>query len=201
MTDAAREVRHSNPVNAGSLLLPLLAVLLGGCGGLAQGSLRKSVNLTIGAAPRTAVQAWGYPAPSGQPDEASYNSLSVTLRAARPFRFVFPDGFAASSLEIDAGLLTRHLAPVTNGAKGARVSVVTKLDGPGESTILFTVGRSGTAETLRLYTCRRKLPGVLQSADGAKRYDFPLRQRDIAELFGGPMRIGHDFVIMGYGCD
>lgn len=188
-------------MNARSLLLPLLAALLGGCGGLAGGSLRKTVSLTIGAAPQTVVQAWGYPASSGQADEAGYNSLSVTLRAARPFRFVFPDGFAAPSQEIDAGLLARHLAPVTTGAKGNQVSVVTRLDGPCESTILFTLGRSGTAETLWLYTCRRKLPGVLQSADGAKSYDFPLRQRDIAELFGGPMRIGRDFVILGYSCD
>jgi hypothetical protein len=179
----------------------LLAVALAACSSCSwQGSMRPTVNLDIDSPAPHTVQAWGYPAPGGDPGAAVYNSLGVRLRTAPPFRLAFPDGYVANSREIDASLLAAHLAPVGKGDKGETVSRLSVAKGESNYSIVVHVGADGLADHLWLYACKHVMRGVLGTADGARAFDFPVRQSEIAELFGGPLRMGHDFVILGYDC-
>lgn len=191
------------PFNRMRLLLPILAVFaLCPCYGVTwKGSMRRTVNLSIDTPAPHTVQVWGYPATNRIPDSAVYYSLGVNLREARPFFFTFPDGHAANSKQIDAALLAKHLAPVTKGDKGRTSSQISFVKGRENYHIIFDVGRNGLAEHLSLYSCKHTLRKVLGTADGTRVFDFPLKQSEIADLFGGPLRIGHDFAILGCECD
>lgn len=162
-----------------------------------RGSMRPTVNLEI---PRM-VRGSGYPAPDRTPEAAFYNSLSISLREAPPFLFTFPDGHRASSREIGRATLAAHLAPIITDEKGSLVSRLNVIDGERNHSIVFLIGEDGMASQVWLYTCKQTLRGLLATADGTRSFDFPLKQFEIAALFGGPMRIGRDFVILGYACD
>lgn len=178
----------------------LVVFVLSGCS-LWQGSIRPTVNLRIDAPLPYTVQAWGYPASNHNPEAAVYNSLSINLRAAAPFHFRFPDGFVANSKEIDTSTLSIHLAPITKNDKGTAVSRVSSVSKQSNYSIVFDVGQDGIVNNLSLYSCKHTMHNVLGTVDGARVFDFPLKQSEIISLFSGPVRIGHDFVILGYDCD
>lgn len=178
-----------------SAVFIMAVILCSGC------SMRPTVNLGIDTPQAYTVQAWGYPAKGGGRDDAVYNSLSINLMAAPVFVFVFPDGYKTTSREISTAVLVEHLAPVTQGDKGEAVSRKSYARGESNFSIVFSVGKSGYAEHLSLYSCKYTLPGIIGTGAGTHLYDFPLKQSEIGNLFSEQMRIGHDFVILGYDCD
>ena len=166
-----------------------------------RGSMRTTVNLSIDAPGPNTIQAWGYPSPDKNPAFALYNSMGINLRVASPFIFVFPDGFKANSREIDKSMLSLHLAPISINATGKPVSMISHSDHVGQYWMIFTIGEDDHAYNLSLYSCKHTMNGIIGTPDGANFYNFPLRQFEIENLFQGPLRIGHDFVIIGYDCD
>lgn len=166
-----------------------------------QGSMRPSVNLSVDVPHPYTVQAWGYPATSGNPDDALYNNIGIYLLSAPPFRFTFPDGYAVNSREVTTSILSEHLAPITLGDKGETVSRLTVINDRETYSIVFSIGPGERADHLSLHACKHVFRKAIAYIDGTQVFDFPIRQRDIAQLFGGPLRLGHDFVIWGYDCD
>jgi hypothetical protein len=166
-----------------------------------QGSMRSTVSLSVDAPRPHSVQAWGYPSTNGNPDDALYYSISIELLSTPPFNFTFPDGYVINSKQVTSTVLEEHLAPITKGDKGKTVSRVSIITGKENYSIIFTIGQNELAENLSLYTCKHVFRNTLSSSNGVRTFDFPIKQREIAEIFGGPLRIGHDFVILGYECN
>lgn len=69
------------------------------------------------------VQAAGVASPTAV-DETLYDFLSIDLRAAPPFAFVFLDGHRVLSTAIDVPLLEGHHAPVKPGHIGGLLGSV-----------------------------------------------------------------------------
>lgn len=147
------------------------------------------------------VQSGGYAAADGDSAANLHYSLSVNLRAAQPFIFIFPDGYRANSREITANDLSVHLAPVEFDARALLAS--SRSQSPAQwvwDVIRFDVGPDGVASHLSLYTCRRQLPRILATADGAQVFDFPIRERDLRSLVGSPTRSGTGGGGIGVDC-
>lgn len=137
------------------------------------------------------VQSGGYASQDGDAAGNWHYSLSINLRTAQPFIFIFPDGHRANSREITAGDLNKHLAPVQPDGRGQLASRRSHVAADwAQDVIRFDVDANGRASHLFLYACRRQLPRTLGTADGAKVFDFPIREGDLRLLVGPPTRSG-----------
>jgi len=172
-----------------------LALAVTGC------VMQPSVNQGIDAPKPHTVQAWGYPSTDGAEGDASYNSLGVDLEAAPPFLVLLPDGSRVASKGIDASFLQQHFAPVERGEKGITVSGIHHSGESKRYWMTFSIGSDGIANHLSLYACGHTMPGLLASADGRHVFDFPIPESGIVRLFGGPVRRGRDFAILGWRCN
>lgn len=184
---------------SGQVLTIMALLAVAGC--TMQGSMRPSVNLALDQPRPNTVQGWGFPSADGDPGAAWYYSISINLRAAPAFVFTFPDGYSVNSKDINSGILARHLAGPTKGDKGETVSRVSFAKGESNASIVFFIGSDGIAENLSIHSCKYGFRQVFGKLNGERRFDFPIRQKEIVELFGGPLRIGHDFVLQGFACD
>lgn len=173
----------------------ILLAALAGC------AMRPTVNLSIDRPREYTVQAWGYPARDDVPGHASYYSLSINLDAAPPFAVVLPDGYRAHSKRIDAALLTEHFAPVTVNKQGRSTATLHHASKEARSWMIFSLQNDGHASSLSVYACGHTWADLFETPDGRQSFDFPIRQDDLVVLFNGPVRIGHDFVILGHSCD
>ena len=81
------------------------------------------------------------------------------------------------------------------------MSRLTVINDRGSFSIVFSIGPGERADHLWLDACKHVLRKSFASIDRTQVFDFPIRQKVIAELFGSPLRLGHDFVIWGYDCD
>lgn len=181
------------------LILTLAVAVLASC--TLKGSMRPTVNLSLDLPKPYTVQAWGYPSKSRDGSDAAYYSLSVSLAEARPFQFKFPDGHWAHSRKIDAATLATHLAPIIKDEKGSSVSRTTMTNGSSRYSIVFALDANGIAESMWLYACNSFQDSLLAGDDGLAKYSFPIKQHELRQLFGGPLKVGHDFVILGSACD
>ena len=177
----------------------LIVVLLAGC--TFKGSMRPTINATLSVPKPYTVQAIGYPAPNRDIADGSYYSLSVNLVAAAPFAFKFPDGFTANSRHLDVSTLSNHLAPVEKTDRGSLVSRRTVFNGSARYSVVFSVGPEGTATGMWLYACKAPQARLLGTADENQWFSFPIKHSELQTLFGGPLRVGHDFTILGTECD
>lgn len=179
------------------IFLVAAGAVLAGCGGMVPPHI--TVNLHIDDRAGEVVQGWGEPGPSdGQ--GGVYNSVSVVIARAAPFRFTFPDGFTADASAIDAEMLEAHLGRVEKDLYGNLSVPRDELSARGRRTIVFHIAPGGRASSVWIYTCGRTWPAVLSSADGRHVFDVPIRQAQLEALFGAPAKIGHDAVLLGYGC-
>ena len=180
-----------------TLLLIAAGALLAGCVGMVPPHI--TVNLHIDDRAGPTVQGWGEPGPDdGQ--GGVYNSVNVVIARARPFRFTFPDGFTADAFAIDAAMLEAHLGRVERDRYG-RLSVPhTELSARGRRSIVLDLAPDGRANSVWIYTCGPTWPAVLSTADGRQVFGVPIRQAQLETLFGGPAKIGHDAVLLGYSC-
>lgn len=173
-------------------VVPLvLALIASGC------AMRPTVNLTIDGATPNAVQAWGYPANDGSAANARYNSMGIDLQAAPPFVVALPDGYKADSRRIDSSLLASHFAPITRNDMGSPVSGIHHSNKRERYWMIFSLNKDGMATHLSLYACGHTMPRLLASADGCHVFDFPIKERELVQLFNGPVRRGKDFAILG----
>lgn len=152
------------------------------------------VQLRIDSPWVNSIQADGFSAPDGAEDSNLYDLLLVDLQKALPFIFVFQDGYRASSKEITAELLTKHHAPLEPGFNGKMVSTTGGGSAVGDKeywSVAFFLGSDGHASTLMLQSCNHLTHQLLGTPDGSQVFDFPIRQREIAALFGPPTRTLH----------
>lgn len=167
---------------ATTLLTLAASAMLAGC------STASMVDFRIHTPHRHTVQAMGIASPASD-EENLYDFLTIDLRAAAPFEFVFLDGHRVLSTNIDAALLERHHAPVApgyiGGLSGSARGGGNAAGGPYWS-VVFLLAADGRVMSLTLQSCDHRLPKLLGLADGTEHFDFPIRQRELAKLFGTP---------------
>lgn len=172
-----------------------LAVILSGC------AMRPGVNLSIDEPTPNTIQGWGYPSADGKAENDWYYSLGINLKAAYPFVVVLPDGYRANSKLIDSSLLIQHFAPIGRDDKGNLVSSIHHADKSKSYWMIFTLNEDGIADHLSLYACKHRMQGLLSSVNGKYVFNFPIKESEIVNLFGGPVHKGKDFTILGWSCD
>lgn len=165
----------------GKVMQLLMVVLLSGC------SVNRMVNVSYDIPRVNTIQARGFAAVDLSADSNVYDDLSINLREAPPFTFVFPDGHRANSREIDAELLGKHLAPLKQGTWG----IVSGIGFEKRDELLdltFTMGADGYARNLWIRSCNHPMPKLLGTADGSQWFDFPIMERGLTRLFGAPTK-------------
>jgi hypothetical protein len=177
------------------ILSIVVAILAAGC------AMRPTVNLSINVPTPHTIQAWGYPSADGLEASASYYSLGINLEAAPPFVLLLPDGYRVNTKLIDSSLLQQHFAPIVRDDKGNIVASIHYADKYKRYWMIFSLNKDGIANHLSLYACGHTMLGLLASADGQHRFDFPIKESEIVQLFNGPVRKGRDFTILGGSCD
>lgn len=190
-----RRHSHFRPVSAGLLALALVACT-------APVTTRRAAYYNVDTPVPYTVQAGGYASEDGDAAANRHYSVSVNLRTAQPFIFIFPDGRRVNSREITAGELNAHLAATQAGASGRLSSTRSRSIAQWDKDVIhFDIGQDGFASHLWLYACRRQLPGILATADGARVFDFPIREGDLRTLVGPPTRSGTAGAGIGVDCD
>jgi len=165
----------------GNHIVILAIALLSGC------SVNRMVSMNYEA---NTIQARGFAAETEIEDANVYDDLSINLREAPPFIFVFPNGYRANSREITSELLVKHLAPLKQGTWG----IVSGIGFEKRDELLdlfFTIGVDGYARNLWIRACNHSMPKLLGTPDGTQLFDFPIMERDLTKLFGVPERKLH----------
>jgi hypothetical protein len=180
-------------------LAPLALVALTAC--TIKGSMRRFEVYQIGAASPYTVDAFGYPSAGGNAERDVFYNLTIRLKEAPPFTFVFADGYRANSREITATELSVHHAPITVLPDGRLTSSINLVLAWERRTISFYLDKEGQPYDVWIYACRLRIPGLLATADGARVFDFPLRRDELRTLVGPPTNEGSDIVLLGADCD
>lgn len=204
----------------------LLAGLLFGCGNpfaLVSGHLT-IIKATSGEPYNGAIVA-GVTTTRDKKDKKIYfTDLSLNLKRAPPFTFVFPDGYQINSKEITPDILKAHLGeprecyvltsrtmPVykTVTCYGASKAKSFSMAEPFAKTrpVSYEIGFSDPASDgenmLFIRTCNYNLSKIIGTADGGQFFDIPIDQNGLNKLFNIQTKVEFKDVIVDrfYICD
>lgn len=153
-----------------------------------------------------------------------FTDLSINLKRAPPFTFVFPDGFQVNSREIRPDILKAHFGeprecymltsrtmPVykTVACYGASKARSFSIAEPFAKTrpVSYEISFSNTASDadliLVIRTCNYNLPKILGTADGSQFFDMPIDQDGLNKLFNIKTKVEFEDAIVDrfYICD
>lgn len=205
----------------------LLAGMLCGCGGnpfsLVSGRLT-AIKATSGNPYDGAIVAAVTTTRDRKDRKIHFTDLSINLKRAPPFVFVFPDGFLVNSREITPDILKTHFGeskechvltsrtmPLNQTAAcyGASKAKSFSMAEPFAQTrpvsydISFYDPAGDSDFWLFIHTCNYNLPKILGTADGSQVFDMPIDQDGLNKLFNIQAKVEFKDVILDrfYICD